>query len=207
MIIVTSGARYIDIDAYACCVALAELLRLQGSDAQAASGAAWNESITQSMTDLKAPFLTDYQPNNSDTYIIVDVSDPAQFDSFVDVDRVTDVIDHHPGFEDFWKKRIGDKSKIDFIGAAATLVYEEWVGAGKTEAMSLVSAELLAAAILDNTLNFGAAVTTDRDRKAFKSLADYAFLDDKWVAKYFTDCQSAILDDLSLSLKNDTKFL
>ena len=207
MIIVTSGAKYIDIDAYACCVAYAELLQLQGMNAQAASSAVWNESITQSMTNLNAPFRTNYQTNNRDTYVIMDVSDPSKFDNIVAVDRVTDVLDHHPGFEDFWKERIGNKSKIDFIGAAATLVYEEWVKAGKTEDMSLASAELLAAALLDNTLNFGAGVTTERDRAAYKFLTDHASLDDKWVARYFTDCQRAIVADLCLALKNDTKFL
>ncbi len=45
MRIVTSGSRYLDIDAYAGIIAYAELLQRQGQSAQAASAAPWNESI------------------------------------------------------------------------------------------------------------------------------------------------------------------
>ena len=207
MVIVTSGARYIDIDAYACAVAYAELLRLLGEDVQAASTATWNESISQSMIALHAPFVTEYQASADDNYIIVDVSDPTQFDKIVDVDRVAEVLDHHPGFEEYWTDRIADKSRIDFIGAAATLIYERWAATDMLEHMSKESAELLAAAILDNTLNFGAGVTTERDKDAYKFLSEHASLDDAWLANYFTECQEAIVADLAESLRNDTKFL
>ena len=38
-IIVTAGSSYLDIDAYACCIALKELFLLQGTDAIAYSPA------------------------------------------------------------------------------------------------------------------------------------------------------------------------
>ena len=34
-VIITAGSNYLDIDAYACCVAMQELLRLQGKKAVA----------------------------------------------------------------------------------------------------------------------------------------------------------------------------
>jgi inorganic pyrophosphatase len=207
MIIVTSGARYIDIDAYACCVAYAELLNLMGKPALAVSTAVWNESITKSIRALDAPFTTSYAPQSDDEFIAMDLSDPAHFDGVVDLNRVIEVHDHHPGFEQYWADNIGRGSNIEFIGAAATLVYEQWVKAGKVGQMSRVSAELLAAAILDNTLNFGASVTTKRDKDAYTFLAERAQLDDAWVARYFTECQESILADLSEALQNDTKFL
>ena len=37
------------------------------------------------------------------------MSDPAYFDKVVDVEKVDEVIDHHPGFEQHWQDRIGDK--------------------------------------------------------------------------------------------------
>ena len=207
MIVVTSGARYIDIDAYACCAAYAELLNLLKKPAIAASTAIWNESITKSIRALNAPFSTDYSPQPEDQFIAVDLSDPSQFDKFVDEERVIEVIDHHPGFEQYWVEKIGEGSHIEFIGAAATLIYEQWVQTGKVDQMSQQSAELLAAAILDNTLNFGAGVTTERDREAYEFLTKHANLDDSWVAKYFTECQESILSDLAEALRNDTKFL
>lgn len=207
MIVVTSGARYIDIDAYACCVAYAELMNLTGKPAIAASSAVWNESVTRSIRSLNAPFTTDYVQQPDDEFVLMDVSDPAHFDTFVDVDNVIEVHDHHPGFEQYWADNIGTGANIEFIGAAATLVYEQWAKADKQNEMSRVSAELLAAAILDNTLNFGAGVTTERDHDAYKFLAAHADLNDAWVARYFTECQESILADLPEALRNDTKFL
>ena len=207
MIVVTSGARYIDIDAYACCVAYAELLNLMGRPAIAASSAVWNESITKSIRALHAPFTTDYTPQPDNEFVLMDLSDPAHFDDFVTLDRVIEVHDHHPGFEQYWADALGEGGNIEFIGAAATLVYEQWVKAGRQNEMSKVSAELLAAAILDNTLNFGAGVTTERDHDAYTFLAAHAGLNDAWVAQYFTECQESILADLSEALRNDTKFL
>lgn len=207
MIVVTSGSRYIDIDAYACCVAYAELLTLLGKPAIAASTAPWNESITKSIRALGAPLATQYASQADDQFILVDLSDPEHFDKIVDLGHVIEVHDHHPGFETYWADKLGKGGNIEFIGAAATLIYEAWQNAGKTNEMSVVSAKLLAAAILDNTLNFGASVTTERDRAAYASLASHAGLDDAWIATYFEECQSAITSDLAQSLQNDTKFL
>jgi len=50
-------------------------------------------------------------------------------------------------------------------------------------------------------------VTTDRDKAAYKFLAEHAGLADAWVAAYFTECQNEILADLAESLRNDTKFI
>lgn len=49
MEIITSGSRYIDIDAYASIIAYAKLLYLQGKSAIAISKANLNESITPSL--------------------------------------------------------------------------------------------------------------------------------------------------------------
>lgn len=207
MVIVTSGARYIDIDAYACCVAYAELLNIIGKPAIAASTAVWNESITKSLQALGAPFSTDYSPQYDDQFIIVDLSNPSQFDKLVNEEHVIEVLDHHPGFEQYWAEKIGEGSHIEFLGAAATLIYEQWVQSGKADQMSQQSAKLLTAAILDNTLNFGACVTNDRDRAAYRFLIRHTNLGGNWETKYFTECQEAILADLAVALRNDTKFL
>ena len=206
MIVVTSGALYIDIDAYACMVAYAELLNVLGILAAAATSAPLNESITPSLRALPTGLLTDYQPSAEDTFVIVDVSDSSQFDHMVDIKRVVEVYDHHPGFEQFWSGRIGQKSHLETIGAAATQIFEAWQRAGKTDQMSKASAQLLLAAILDNTLNFGAGVTTDRDKRAYDYLMKHAGVDEKWVAKYFEDCQAATVADIASTLGKDTKY-
>ena len=207
MILVTAGAPYLDIDAYAGCVAYAELLRLLGKEAIAISTAPWNASITRALRALHAPLQTQYQPNKTDSFVLVDLSNSAFFDTIVDLERVIEIFDHHTGFEDYWSKKLGKKSHIEFIGAAATLIYEQWLQAAKLEAMSRENATLLAAAILDNTLNFGADITNERDKEAYKFLASHASLDNGWIATYFLECQAEIMKDLPGALRNDTKFL
>jgi inorganic pyrophosphatase/exopolyphosphatase len=207
MRIVTSGSEYIDIDAYAGAIAYAELLQAQGIEARAVSTAPLNESISGTVRSWRAPLQTDYEPAGSDTFSVIDVSDSAYFDGIVDYDRVVEVIDHHPGFEKHWQDRLGDGAQIEFIGAACTLIYERWKAAGLLGKMSALSARLLACGILDNTLNFGASVTTPRDVEAYDTLLPQAELPDDWTAQYFTECQQAILREPAEAVRNDAKRL
>ncbi|MET1033476.1 MAG: DHH family protein, partial [Candidatus Saccharimonadales bacterium] len=113
--------------------------------------------------------------------------------------------DHHPGLEDFWHQRIGDHALIERVGAACTQVAEKWEAAGLIDQISETSARLLMCGILDNTLNFGADITTERDHKAYEMLKKYANLPEDWPVQYFRDCQQVILQDLASSLTKDTK--
>lgn len=207
MKIVTAGLKFLDIDAYAGCVAYAELLRLKGEEALASSSAAMNESITQTIRSWRVPFSESYDVKNEDTFIIVDVSEPEYLEKSVQLDRVEEVIDHHVGFEEFWRERIGDRADIEFIGAACTLVYERWVDAGLLSEMSENAARLLMSGILDNTLNFKASVTTQRDKDAYRALRDIANLPSDWAAQYFGECEESIFRDIHGALKNDSKMM
>jgi inorganic pyrophosphatase len=207
MKIVTSGLTFLDIDAYAGCVAYAELLNLQGISSIAFSSASINESVTQTIRSWNAPLVVDYNVQPEDTFVLIDVSEPDFFEKNVDINKVEEVIDHHVGYEDFWKEKLGSKANIDFIGAACTQVYESWVRAGVFDQMSKTSARLLITGILDNTLNFKAVVTTDRDRGAYEALLKIADLPDDWTARYFEECEEAIFNDISIALINDTKVM
>lgn len=208
MKIVTSGLNYLDIDAYGGCIAYAELLKLQGEDAVAFSSATINESVTKTVLSWKVEFANNYAKNIDDSFILIDVSEPDYLEKYVDIDRVEEVIDHHVGFEEFWKVRLSEgKANIEFIGAACTQVYEKWVSANLLSDMSETSARLLISGILDNTLNFKAGVTTQRDLDAYESLLQLAYLPPDWTARYFTECQESIFDDVQVALKNDTKMM
>ncbi|HMQ09121.1 MAG TPA: DHH family phosphoesterase [Candidatus Nanoperiomorbaceae bacterium] len=207
MKIVTSGAKYIDIDAYAGCAAYAELLRLKGEDSVAVCTASPNESVSNTVRSWNAPIENVYEPSENDEYILIDISDPEYFDEIVNLERVGEVIDHHPGLEQYWHEKIGDKAIIEFIGAACTLVYDSWKSSGLLDKMSVTSARLLICGILDNTLNFGAKVTTPRDVEAYNELLKIARLPDDFTARYFTECQNAILQNLVVAIQNDTKIL
>lgn len=205
MKIITAGPNYSDIDVYGGITAYAELLRKQGFKAQAVTTAKLNDSIPPLVRAWKVDLAREYVPRPEDTYTLIDVSEPGYFEKFVDMDRIDEIIDHHPGFEDFWEERIGNNAQIEPVGAACTQVAEKWEQAGLIDQISETSARLLMCGILDNTLNFGANITKKRDHKAYAVLKGYANLPEDWPAQYFRDCQQVIMEDLAASLKHDTK--
>ncbi|MGB3124874.1 MAG: DHH family protein [Pseudomonas sp.] len=204
MRVVTSGSAYLDIDAYACCIAYAELLNRQGVPACAASSAAPNFSLPATVLGWHAR-LDDHSPSPGDEFVLVDVSDYHHVDARVVLDQVVEVLDHHPGFEQFWAQRLGPAADIRPIGAAATLVFLRWEAAGLLSMISQASAALLATAILDNTLNFTGQMTTAQDWRAYAVLAPLANLAADWPGVYFAECQTAIESDLAGALAADTK--
>lgn len=207
--IITAGLSYLDIDAYACMVAMAELLSLQGKETVAYSPAHCNYSICKSLTkegQITRTLTRDSSFENS-KIIIVDVSDPNFLEEDISIGNVIAVYDHHVGFEKYWEERIGDNVYIEFIGAAATLVFREWKKAGLQDKMSRETAQLLIAAILDNTLNLTSANTTDEDRKVFAELCDTYNIDEKWCSDYFLEVQKNIEEGLKSAMLGDVKFV
>lgn len=207
--IITAGSTYLDIDAYACMVAMAELLGLEGKAAVAYSTAPPNYSVCPSL--LFPHQVADELPQDFDAttakYIIVDVSDPAYLSSSVPLEQVIEVYDHHTGFEAYWQEKIGDGARISFIGAAATLIYEEWQKADLLGKMSPDTAKLLVAAILDNTLNLTSTNATKADRDAFLALSRIANVGEDFSASYFSEVQGKVEEDLQNALFSDLKTL
>lgn len=206
-LILTAGSTYLDIDAYACIVAMTELLRLKGENAVAYSSAPCNYSVCRSLAkdgQIERELPCDLDVSDA-KYIILDVSDPVFLTDSVPLDRVIGIYDHHVGFEDFWKDRIGDDAHIEFIGAAATLVFREWKLCGIHEKMTRATALLLIAAILDNTLDLTSSNTTDEDVEAFKELCRMADVGDDFRAAYFSEVQSSVEADLENALFGDIK--
>ena len=128
-----------------------------------------NESITPNLLKLDSK-LEEYEKHDTDEFIIIDVSNKDYFDDIVVENKVIEVIDHHVGCEEYWKNKLGEKANIEFIGAVATLIVELYEKEKLIEKMPKDIAYLLMSAILDNTLNFKAKVTTDRDKVAYKKL-------------------------------------
>lgn len=204
MKVITSGSSYLDIDAYAGCIAYAELLNLIGNASKAVSTVPLNESITETIRRLDVG-LDSYTPCEIDEFILVDVSNPEYLDTVVDVTRVVEVIDHHPGFEEFWCQKLGNAACIEPVGSSCTQIFERWMAARCLEDMRPLTAQLLMTGILDNTLNFQANVTTERDRTAYKELAAIAAVRGDWPARYFSECQAGIESNLYRAIRNDAK--
>lgn len=206
-IFITAGSTYLDIDAYACMIAMAELLRLKGENAIAYSTAPCNYSVCKSLVEDGYVFKTlphEFSVEES-RYIIVDVSDPDFVKDSVPLNKVIEVYDHHVGFEDYWKSRIGEGAHIEFIGAAATLIYREWKKSGLTDKMQNATARLLIAAILDNTLNLTSSNTTEEDKEAFRALCAHAGVGDEFRAAYFSEVQTNVEADLENAIFKDIK--
>lgn len=205
--IITAGSTYLDIDAYACAVAMAELLRLKGENAIAYSTAPCNYSVCPSLIE-EGQIARELPPdfNGDDVkYVIVDVSDPEFLKDSVPLDQVMEVYDHHVGYEKYWQSRIGDGTHIEFIGAAVTLIFREWKKTGLQHKMKDSTARLLIAAILDNTLNLTSSNTTQEDVEAFSTLCEKAGVGDGFRASYFSEIQTYVEADLKNALLNDTK--
>lgn len=204
--IITAGSAYLDIDAYACMVAMAELLNTQNIKSIAYSDAPCNYSVCNSLIK-ECQITRKLQPEIAEKarYIVVDVSDPEFLKSSVPLDSVAEVYDHHVGFEDYWRERIGQGAHIEFIGSAATLIYREWERAGLQKKMSRSTALLLIAAILDNTLNLKSSNTTGEDVTVFNTLCEYARADEKFQTKYFSEVQRNVEKDLKNAIFNDIK--
>ena len=206
-VIITAGSMYLDIDAYACCVAMRELLGLQGIRAVAYSAAPCNYSVCDFLVEagqLEKSLPPDFQAESAG-YLIVDVSDPDYIRQSVPLDRVAAVYDHHTGFEDYWDSRIGENAHIEFLGAAATLIFREWKAAGLLDKMTRPTALLLIAAILDNTLDLTSANTMPEDRAAFETLCVKAGVGEDFRADYFSAVQRSVEADLETALLKDVK--
>ena len=207
--IITAGSTYLDIDAYACAVSLAELFKLCGREAIAYSNATYNYSICPFLIEKGQVLneLPDGLKREDVQYVIVDLSDPDYISESVPLEKVVELYDHHAGFEEYWKDRIGEESHIEFIGAAATLIYREWKKRGMQDKMSRTSALLLIAAILDNTLDLTASNTTKEDIDAFNELCQKENIDRAWCDSYFASVQKQVEADLENAIFGDIKML
>lgn len=205
MIIVTSGSRYIDIDAYASIIAYAKFLNLKGKNAIAYSSSPLNESVTTSLKNNKYTISRQLDFTKDDKFIILDVSDPDFFDKSVDMPRIIQVIDHHYGFENYWNSKSNVNTIIEKIGSVATIIFELFEKENLLENLDKDMCLLLMSAILDNTLNFKAKVTTSRDIKAYKKLENLANLNFNYAEFYFNECETEINNNLKKAILNDTK--
>ena len=203
MIVLTVGKNYIDIDGYASAIAYRELLKMNNKEAVFVSDAKLNYSVTNSLKEL--PFSIDsYEVSKTDPIIILDLSNKAFFPNFVNETNIIEIIDHHPGYEQYWIDKLGNNAIIKPIGAVATIIVKKYEAAGLLSSINPDIAKLLMAAILDNTLNFTAKITTAADIKAYQELANIINEHD-FQAVYFSECQKFIESDLTSSIANDIK--
>jgi inorganic pyrophosphatase/exopolyphosphatase len=203
--IVTAGAKGADIDVFACAIAYAELLRLEGREAIPVVMGSFTSSVTPSVLTWGAEYQTEYVSDGQERFVLVDISDPDHFPSFVSHDRIDEVYDHRYGHEGYWQERLHENAHIDMVGSCGTLMWEEFKRRGKDEDISLTSAKLLLASIVSNNLAFRSILVTERDRSAYVDLSALTGLGDDWIAEYFLEQEKILRDDFNRYVRADIK--
>ncbi len=198
---------YVEIDAYASILAYTDLLNQRSKPAKSYIPHTPNYSVPDELR-IRELENSDFTLEPDDEAIILDVSVPEPINKLVPTSQILELIDHHPGYEEYWHAKIGNKAIIEKIGAVATSIFEWWGECWDYSKMSPQIARLLLAAILDNTLNFNAKITTDRDRAAAKKLAKIAQTTiEKFSEWYFTTVSSTITANLEKSILGDCKMV
>lgn len=204
-IIVSTGGTAVDIDGYACAIALSELLKLLGKDYECVVGPL-NHSVTSKVLNFPTQYTQKHVQVPEDSFVLVDFSEPDFIPEFItDRSKIVVVYDHHFGYETYWKEKIGDNAHIERVGACATIIWEEFEKVGLANKINNISANLLYTAIVSNTLNFKASVTNERDSIAFEKLKEHIILPANWIKTYFTDQEDAIFQNTAEVVKGDTK--
>jgi len=174
-----------DLDGTACAIGYAELLKQQDEDVIAAVFGAPHREAQFVMQTFNIP-----QPKNAEelieeynNVILVDASDTEGISSKINPQQVVEIIDHRKINEA--DKFPNAKVQIELVGSAATLITEKFYAedAHITES----SAALLYSAIISNTINFQANVTTERDKKMAEWLQTKFQIPSNYIHNMFAD--------------------
>jgi inorganic pyrophosphatase/exopolyphosphatase len=152
-----------DLDGVASAYAYAEFLERQARESTVAfSGKLQSEAFFIS-DFLKIQFANiDEALAEDDEVILVDASEADMLSDKISLDKVVELIDHRQvNSANLFKNA---KIQIELVGSCATLITEKFIE--KNLNPSKESAILLYCAIVSNTINFKASVTTDRDHAA-----------------------------------------
>lgn len=201
--IITAGDEYIDIDGLACCIAYQNLLTLKGLKSIVLLPGPLNETVPNSLRNILYKKSLNKDPNETYEYIIMDVSNPDFLSKIIENEKIVELYDHRSSYESYWKEKLGEKAKIEMVGACATLIWEEFVKTNLN--IDEEGGILLYTAILSNTLNLKSQVTTDRDIKALEEIRKQIKIPENWEANYFNEVSEAILKNPREAMMNDTK--
>ena len=181
--ILVTGGEEPDIDAAACAYAYAELLRHEGKDALAVSFGRPHIEAEFVFDFLKIPGLAkgDAEVKECKEVILVDASELHVISPAIDPKKVIQIIDHRKSNDAH--KFPNAKVQIELVGAAATLIAEKFFA--KKQTPSREAAVLLYSAIVSNTINFKANLTTDRDRKMANWLKPLCGIPENYIHQMF----------------------
>lgn len=190
-----------DLDGTACGFAYLEFLKKSGYNNLFLSfiGSYHEETefVFRKFGIIPPAIIKDFKP--FDSIILVDASDASVFGELLDCSKVIEIIDHRSVNEK--EKFSKAKIQIEMVGSAATLITEKFINSNIQ--ISFESAVLLYSAIVSNTLNFRASVTTERDKQAASWLLHKVKLPDNYWEILFLSKSDVSLDKLTQKINHD----
>ena len=192
-----------DLDGTSCTLAYSDLLRQTGENAEGlVSGTPQSEvKYFVDKHNIQIPTRPDDISNNWGEFVLVDASSMKGMPKVVIADKVIESIDHRAGEPE--KEFPNAKIQNEPIGAAATIVVERFIKAGKN--IQPDHAKLLYGAIYHNTLNFIATNATQRDRDAVKYLERGFNFNESIIREMFDYATREVESNVSVALENDAK--
>lgn len=155
--------------------------------------------IVCDMFDIK---LDSTSLNSYSKVVIVDTNDPMTIPKQIRLDKVIEIIDHHiesDGITQFENAKVN----IEMIGAVATIIAEKFKD--NNIEISRESAILLYYAIISNSINLKAKITTQKDINMCNWLKERCSdINDGKIKEIFKR-KSEIQDDLRKELEADLK--
>lgn len=190
-----------DLDGTACAIAYTEYLYKKGNvDAICALfGTAHREAQFVFRTfNIPAPQSAESILNADTRVVILDASDLRGISDKINPSQVIEIIDHRKihSADSFPNAKV----HIELVGSAATLVAEKFY-VEKVD-VSSESAALLYSAIISNTVNFQANVTTDRDKLMAEWLQTKFTIPVDYIYNMFAD-KSRFVKPLKETIEDD----
>lgn len=189
-----------DLDGIACAVAYAEFLQKKNQNAEAAFFGILHQEAYFVLRTFAMP-----QPEDAEkillknpNIILVDASNIRGIAHKINPLKVIEIIDHRKINQS--TSFLNAKVQIELVGSAATLVAEKFFY--QNVVISMASAALLYSAIISNTANFQANVTTDRDKKMAQWLLTFFSLPKNYVHDMFA-AKSVFKESLIDTISND----
>ena len=171
-----------DLDGSACIVGYSEYLNQTGQENLPMIFGVPQEEASFVLDKLAIQLESaDHSELNFDEIILVDTSGPQWISPKIDVNRVSEIIDHRQ-FDKF-SAFPNAKIQIEMVGSCATLIAEKFISKKLTPTEK--TAILLYLAIVSNTINFKNKITTERDISTAKWLKELYNIDDKIIHEMF----------------------
>jgi manganese-dependent inorganic pyrophosphatase len=189
-----------DLDGVSCIFAYADFLNKTGQKAIPFIFGKHHEEADHVIREYDLKLDTHkIRPEDFEKIVLVDSSDTDGIDKRIEPKKVIEIIDHRKinMAESFPNAKV----QIEFVGAAATLIGEKFRKQNIEPSKDI--ATLLYGAVISNTLNFQAKVTTNRDQKIAGYLKEKYNFSDDFAHKMFLSKSDLSGEKLINSIRGD----